>query len=189
MRLPNFVIVAIAVLLAAMALAYGMQGTHGTSLAAREAESKRLFADRYEAAKAASIKSAWEIAVDEKQTPVRRLEALDLLEKAEPAQFQARGLAALYQPLRDAKKRADDVEAKAEAKRQKVAAAERKAYAKSRGVNLGASKQEVLDSAWGKPSYVNTTIHAWGTSEQWVYRNMRRGYLYFEGDVLTSIQY
>jgi hypothetical protein len=50
------------------------------------------------------------------------------------------------------------------------------------------SKQEVLDSIWGKPDSVSRTVNAYGIHEQWVYRSRGEGYLYFEGDVLTAIQ-
>ena len=56
---------------------------------------------------------------------------------------------------------------------------------KKRGVSLGMSQQEVLDSKWGRPRSVNRTISAQGTHEQWVYG---RNYLYFEDGVLMTIQ-
>lgn len=57
---------------------------------------------------------------------------------------------------------------------------------KSKGVSLGMSPEDVIASSWGKPSRVNRTLNAFGTSEQWVYG--LRSYLYFENGVLTSIQ-
>ena len=59
---------------------------------------------------------------------------------------------------------------------------------KREGVRLGMSPQDVLDSSWGKPDKINRTTRASGTSEQWVYRERIEGYLYFDNDVLTSIQ-
>lgn len=56
---------------------------------------------------------------------------------------------------------------------------------RSRDVLIGMYKEEVLESNWGRPGKINTTITARGTSEQWVYRG---GYLYFENGVLTAIQ-
>lgn len=61
----------------------------------------------------------------------------------------------------------------------------RKAAKKREGVTIGMSKEEVLESSWGKPRRVNTDVYKSGTREQWVYGG---GYLYFEGDVLTAIQ-
>lgn len=49
------------------------------------------------------------------------------------------------------------------------------------------TKSEVLNSAWGKPDKKNIDEYAWGTKEQWVYDG--KGYIYFENDVVTSIQY
>lgn len=57
---------------------------------------------------------------------------------------------------------------------------------KKEGVAVGMTKQDALDSIWGKPQYVNTTTTSAGTREQWVYRN--NNYLYFENGILTAIQ-
>ncbi|MBO9647406.1 MAG: hypothetical protein J7605_02765 [Variovorax sp.] len=57
---------------------------------------------------------------------------------------------------------------------------------KQQGVAIGMSKQQVLDSSWGKPRSINTTTTAGGTREQWVYGD--GNYLYFTNNVLTSIQ-
>ena len=57
---------------------------------------------------------------------------------------------------------------------------------KQRGVNIGMTKQQVLDSMWGEPEKINKTTTAYGTSEQWVYPN--NNYLYFENGILTAIQ-
>ena len=44
---------------------------------------------------------------------------------------------------------------------------------------IGMTQQQVLnDTNWGKPKYVNTTINAYGRSEQWVYGTYQ--YLYFK---------
>ena len=68
-----------------------------------------------------------------------------------------------------------------------IAAAERadKAAKKKAGVVIGMSRQDALDSSWGRPNKINRTVRASGTHEQWVYDG---GYLYFEDDVLTAIQ-
>ena len=63
--------------------------------------------------------------------------------------------------------------------------AERKRRARSTGVSIGMSKAQVLESSWGKPRDINRTINTNGTHEQWVYDG---GYLYFDGDVLSTIQ-
>ena len=56
---------------------------------------------------------------------------------------------------------------------------------KKEGVSLGMSKSDVLASNWGKPRRINRTIRASGEREQWIYDG---SYLYFEGDVLVTIQ-
>lgn len=74
------------------------------------------------------------------------------------------------------------------AQARKIAAAQgaaEKARRKKEGVHIGMSRQEVLDSSWGRPEKVNRTTTALGTREQWVYSG---GYLYFNGDTLTTIQ-
>ena len=48
------------------------------------------------------------------------------------------------------------------------------------------TKQEVLDSSWGKPEEINTTTTKFGVNEQWVYANYN--YLYFEDGILVTIQ-
>ncbi len=63
-----------------------------------------------------------------------------------------------------------------------------KARKKADGVSIGMTKQDVLDSKWGSPTKINRTVTSYGIREQWVYRQYSRGYLYFEGDILTSIQ-
>lgn len=75
-----------------------------------------------------------------------------------------------------------------DAKNIKIAAAMAKAdkvRRKKEGVSIGMSKQEVLESLWGKPQKINRTINARGVREQWVYGN---SYLYFNEDTLTTIQ-
>lgn len=62
---------------------------------------------------------------------------------------------------------------------------EEAARKKKAGVSIGMSKDDVLASSWGKPRKINTTTTARGSREQWVYDG---GYLYFDGDTLTTIQ-
>jgi hypothetical protein len=52
-------------------------------------------------------------------------------------------------------------------------------------VAIGMSKQMCIDS-WGKPQDINRTTGTYGVHEQWVYN--LKSYLYFEGDILTTIQ-
>jgi hypothetical protein len=73
----------------------------------------------------------------------------------------------------------------AKARQEQKAEAARK---KREGVRLGMSPEDVLASSWGMPDKINRTTRASGTSEQWVYRERGEGYLYFDNDVLTSIQ-
>lgn len=89
--------------------------------------------------------------------------------------------AAAYQKIMDQWQQA----VAAQVKRDEQADRDRK---KREGVSLGMSPQDVLDSSWGKPDKINRTIRASGTREQWVYRERGEGYLYFENNVLTSIQ-
>ncbi|PEL13797.1 hypothetical protein [Bacillus sp. AFS017336] len=51
---------------------------------------------------------------------------------------------------------------------------------------IGMSKEEVINTSWGKPESINKTTNAYGTNEQWVYSDNR--YLYFENGILTDIQ-
>lgn len=51
---------------------------------------------------------------------------------------------------------------------------------------IGMTKDEVLESKWGKPFNINTTTTKYGVSEQWVYLDNK--YLYFDDGVLTGIQ-
>lgn len=53
---------------------------------------------------------------------------------------------------------------------------------------IGMDKSRIkYGTNWGSPEYINTTIDAKGSHEQWVYRGNR--YLYFDNNKLTSIQY
>ena len=52
-------------------------------------------------------------------------------------------------------------------------------------VAIGMTKPMCID-AWGKPQDINRTTGTYGVHEQWVY-NMK-SYLYFENDILTTIQ-
>ncbi|ADU99282.1 hypothetical protein [Alicycliphilus denitrificans] len=65
------------------------------------------------------------------------------------------------------------------------AAAERKRK-KSEGVSIGMSKEDVLASNWGAPERINRTTTSYGVREQWVYGS--QNYLYFQNDVLVTIQ-
>lgn len=52
-------------------------------------------------------------------------------------------------------------------------------------VVIGMTKQMCID-AWGRPEDINRTTGAFGVHEQWVYN--LKSYLYFEGEILTTIQ-
>jgi len=58
---------------------------------------------------------------------------------------------------------------------------------KKEGVELGMTAERVLQSSWGKPTKINRTTNAYGSREQWVYRQYENGYLYFNNGILTSI--
>ncbi len=51
---------------------------------------------------------------------------------------------------------------------------------------INMTKDEVLNSTWGKPKEINKTTTRYGTSEQWCYSDYR--YIYFENGIVTSIQ-
>lgn len=54
----------------------------------------------------------------------------------------------------------------------------------SGSVFIGMTKEQAK-LAWGKPNRINTTTNAYGSREQWCYSG---GYLYFYGNILTTIQ-
>ncbi len=54
-----------------------------------------------------------------------------------------------------------------------------------RQIAIGMTKDQVR-AAWGRPQSVNSTVYASGTHEQWVYGAGQ--YVYFEGDVMTTLQ-
>lgn len=87
---------------------------------------------------------------------------------------------------------ADKVIADAEAKVKEAADAKAnaaaKVAAKSQGVILGMTMDEVINSSWGKPWSVNRSVYSFGTHEQWVYGTNPSNYLYFENGILTSLQ-
>jgi hypothetical protein len=69
---------------------------------------------------------------------------------------------------------------------EKAAARQAAAERRKQGVSIGMTKQDVLASSWGKPERINATHTSRGTREQWVYGS--GSYLYFEDDVLTTVQ-
>lgn len=75
---------------------------------------------------------------------------------------------------------------KADMKKLQLEAVNLKKLKKTKGITIGMTRQDVLDSSWGKPRKVNTTIRASGHEEQWVYDS--GSYLYFENETLTTIQ-
>jgi hypothetical protein len=54
------------------------------------------------------------------------------------------------------------------------------------GVSIGMTTRQVIENGWGAPLDKHRTTTAAGTSEQWVYGG--RQYLYFENDILVSVQ-
>ena len=61
-----------------------------------------------------------------------------------------------------------------------------------KGLTIGMTKNEVITSPiWGYPYKGNRTTTGYGTREQWIYKTVIENdyiYLYFENDLLTSIQ-
>lgn len=70
---------------------------------------------------------------------------------------------------------------------QKQASDADKKRRKAHGVEIGMTASEVKASSWGPPEHINRTTTASGTREQWVYKGYN--YLYFENDILTTIQH
>lgn len=64
--------------------------------------------------------------------------------------------------------------------------AKEKAKAKTEGVRIGMTQEQVRNSNWGNPKSVNRTTGSYGTHEQWVYGG--NNYLYFDNGILTTIQ-
>lgn len=50
---------------------------------------------------------------------------------------------------------------------------------------IGMTKDEVLNSAWGSPDNKSTSSYSWGTREQWCYKS--KGYVYFENGIVDCI--
>ena len=57
---------------------------------------------------------------------------------------------------------------------------------KDKKAMLGEHTKRTIKCGWGKPNKINRTTNNYGTREQWVYDG--GGYLYFENDVLVSVQ-
>jgi hypothetical protein len=129
--------------------------------------------------------SGWAAAAaDPKLSLADRIAALDQIDKATPG-AKVESLAALRVQLEAAKTKEDRANQAQRERAAKEAERARLAQAKREGVRIGMSKQQVLESSWGRPEKINTTTNVYGTREQWVYGG---GYLYFTGDTLTSIQ-
>lgn len=112
-------------------------------------------------------------------SPSERLNRYDELKKYAPD--KALQLSGLSEKIEKSKQKFDQEMVN----RAKKDEAERKRRAKSKGVSIGMSKTQVLESSWGKPLDINRTTTVHGTREQWIYEG---GYLYFDGEVLTTIQ-
>lgn len=52
--------------------------------------------------------------------------------------------------------------------------------------SIGMTKEEVLNSNWGKPTDINKTTTKYGVHEQWIYNGFK--YIYLDDGVVTSIQ-
>ena len=59
--------------------------------------------------------------------------------------------------------------------------------AKNAEPEIGMTKDEVINGAWGEPDKKNIDEYESGTKEQWVYDG--KGYVYFEDGIVTSIQH
>ncbi|MEB2280088.1 hypothetical protein LAV73_08770 [Lysinibacillus xylanilyticus] len=63
----------------------------------------------------------------------------------------------------------------------------RKAEREKNKVYIGMTSERLLETNWGKPDDINRTITAYGTKEQWIYRDSGV-YFYFEDGILVTIQ-
>lgn len=55
-------------------------------------------------------------------------------------------------------------------------------------ISIGMTK-DMVRASWGEPNDINRTLRANYTREQWIYgRTSNRKYIYFENDILTTIQ-
>lgn len=50
---------------------------------------------------------------------------------------------------------------------------------------VGMTANQVRTSTWGIPDEINKDTYSWGTTEQWVYRDL--GYVYLENGIVTSV--
>lgn len=110
-----------------------------------------------------------------KLPPTERIEALRRLVRDYPT--AASGVEA----------RIADLEGRVQAYRaseERRAAAREREERRKRGVTIGMSTEEVLQSSWGRPVDINRTRYSWGVKEQWVYDG---GYLYFTDGKLDAI--
>ena len=115
--------------------------------------------------------------VDPTERPGPRQIAIDRLKADYPA-FASANATAIGKA--EAKIKADQA---AEEKKERAAMlAERR----KRGVTIGMTQEEVLQSNWGKPQSVNRSTYSFGVHEQWVYGS--GNYLYFKDGKLESIQ-
>lgn len=56
-----------------------------------------------------------------------------------------------------------------------------------KNIDIGMTKEDVIyQTEWGKPYKINKTTSTYGVREQWVYPDNK--YLYFEDEILTTIQ-
>ena len=55
-------------------------------------------------------------------------------------------------------------------------------------VYIGDSVKEAEYCGWGTPTIINATTQASGSKSQWVYRGKIEGYLYFNNDILYTVQ-
>lgn len=131
----------------------------------QDAELSKLVAD-------AEVRAYVEDLYDRKRSPGERSLALERLRQHYPEVHSQH--AAVAKQIEQAGRRQEEVD------KRRLAAERRK-----QGVRIGMTKEEVLQSSWGRPRSVNKTTFAWGTREQWVYDG---GYLYFDDDKLTAIQ-
>ncbi len=51
---------------------------------------------------------------------------------------------------------------------------------------IGMTALQVMNTEWGYPKKKNTTTNAYGTTEQWVYKDNR--YVYLENGIVRTIQ-
>ena len=157
----------------------------------QDAEYKRLFkAGKYWEARSAIRECAESLADEKRNALVAAAEVKHYLERISKVNVSSGDkVTAIEHLIRDYPEYGKKYESQLAQLSKKAEASEKAAdlkLKKSKGINIGMNREDVLASSWGKPDSVNRTTTSSTTSEQWVYG--ARNYLYFENGKLSTIQ-